>query len=255
MNPQNESAISFNWLKERAGLLDKKSQACQKWERIKNEMLTVTQQIISLQDWASDYWICKGFQVNPYFVAKWAPPDALDEWPSAEINFGQIRPTNHRDFLQILSGAKVSPEINSNDAVREFYLWDDVTATRGDVAMHKAQYVRAWLFTALGPLLMSIPLSPQDSVEELSAETINRLFIPKEFKEILWGVQFSEGYIETLYNCRKSVNGNLSLSTTQVGQGDEWMKHWQWLSKTIDAGDALEAVQLSARMLRSVPLL
>jgi len=256
MNFQNESAISFNWLKEQVGLGNNSgSQTIEIWERIKKQMRNVDQVVVSLQDWVSDYWICKGAQVNPHFAAKWMPPDDLDEWPMMDVQLNDALSTNHNSFLKILSSAKVDLELHSDNAVREFYLLDGATQVRGDTAMHQAQYVRAWLFTALGPLLMSIPLSPQLPTDQLVAETRRRLLIPKQFTIPKWGMYFSEGELEVLYNCRQTSSGYLSTGRTQVGQGEEWMRHWQWLSKTITPDEALTSVQLAARLLRSKPLL
>lgn len=256
MTPQNESAVSFKWLKEQVILGNNpNSQAIEIWERIKKQMRNVDQVVISLQDWISDYWICKGAQVQLNFAAKWAPPDDLDEWPTMDVQFNDALSTNHDSFLKILSSAKVDLEFDSDNAVQEFYLLDGATQFIGDTAMHQAQYVRAWLFTAFGPLLMSIALSPQHNTDQLFAETRRRLLIPRQFIVPKWAVWFSEGELEILYNCRLTANGNLSTGTTQIGQGEEWMRHWQWLSKSITSDQALTSVQLAARLLRSKPLL
>jgi hypothetical protein len=251
MSFSNESAISFNWLREQAGLDVPTGKVSATWDRIKTQMRNMDQVIVSTQDWVSDYWICKGAQIKTVFAAKWEPPDELDAWPVMELPLKNVRPTNYKQFLAILARAKVDGSYDSDDAVQKFYALDDATQARGDVSMHQAQYVRAWLFTALGPLLMSVTLSPQHHADALIAETVRRLLIPKQFTIAKWGLAFSEGEAEILYNCRQSPSGYLSVGTTQVGQGDEWMKHWQWLSQDIRTEDALEAVQLAARLLRS----
>lgn len=251
----NQSASSYNWLKKQVGLPE--NGACVDiWERIKGEMRGVTQSVVSIQDWVSDYWICKSAELRSGFSAKWAPPDHLDDWPmhTESTKYGDI--TNYAAFIKILDSSTDDSEYDSNEAVKRFYLLDDSWMTRGDVDMHQAEYVRAFLFIALGPLLMSITLSPQEYFNELVKETARRLAIPKSFTgKPLWGVYFSDNDLEILYNCRQSVDGNLTVSQTQVGQGDEWMKHWQWLSKSISFDDALVAVQMAAQLLRSRPLL
>ena len=254
----NESAISFNWLEEQIDS-DKVpfSNAVQTWNRIREKMRNVTQGVTSTQNWVSDFWICKRSKLSlGTYVAKWMPPDNLHDWPLSDLVTTNGTPTNYKNFSNILSAAVVDADYDSNEAVQRFYLLDKATVARGDAAMHQAQYARAWLFTALGSLLMSVALSPQVQPHQLSDETLRRLGIANNATNLpLWGMFFSEGKLEILYNCRKSISGNLTVSDRRVGQGDEWMKHWQWLSKPILFNDALVAVQMAAQLLRSRPLI
>jgi hypothetical protein len=256
MSYHNESAISFNWLKqtiepggEQPGIV------VQSWNNTRDRMRNMKQGYASSQHWVSDYWICKGIQFSGQFMAKWTPPDHIDEFPSPGLQIPHAHRTNHSYFSDILTQAPAPEGFDVNEAVNKFFALDDATIERADSPMHQAQYVRAWLFTALGPLLMSITLSPRYDQDVITSETKRRLSIHQRFKKGLFGIHFSEAELEILYNCRQSAQGNLSLSDTQVGQGDEWMKHWQWLSKTIDPHDALNAVRLTAQLMRNDTLI
>jgi hypothetical protein len=157
----NESAVSFNWLKQQTGLDDQvPSQTVQAWNKIVVQMRSVSQTIISTQQWVSDCWICKDSKFETNVAPRWSLPDKIDEWPSGNVLLAQTQPTNHGSFLKLLSSHESGLPDDSDNAVQRFYALDDGTQGRGDVAMCQAEYVRAWLFIALGPLLMSIALSP-----------------------------------------------------------------------------------------------
>lgn len=80
--------------------------------------------------------------------------------------------------------------------------------------------------------------------------------IPRELKAApLWGAQLSEGAIGILYNCRQSPLGTLSWPGIRIGQGEEWMKHWQWLSQPVRPAHVVPAIVLAAKLLRCRPLL
>lgn len=226
-------------------------------------MRATTQIFASSQDWISDFWICKTADINySGIVPKWDPPGELDEWPTLPTGLLELyspkrtRLTNHANFARLLGSATSVAESSSNAAVSQFYEIDQASTRRGDTAMIQAQYVRAWLSTALGNLLSSIALSPQTHHDELVAESRRRLLIPRELKAApLWGVQFEEGEIGILYNCRRSPLGSLSWGGIRIGQGQEWLKHWQWLSHAADPGQIAPGLSLAARLLRCRPLL
>jgi hypothetical protein len=228
-------------------------------------MRGLSQVVGSLQDWISDFWICKA--ANPSAIGRgispgWDPPDRIDEWPSMLsallLSYApdNMRRTNHFNFIRVLNAAVDVVESSSGAAVSEFYALDDATTQSADVPMIQAQYVRAWLSTALGGLLSGIALSPQMRPEALVAESRRRLLIPRTLKAApMWGVQFAEGEIGILYNCRQSPQGTLSWRGIRVGQGEEWLKHWQWLSCQVDSSQILPTIALAARLLRCRPLL
>jgi len=158
-------------------------------------------------------------------VPAWNPPDELDEWPVLGVDLdstgfsGMARPTNHAAFAGLLAGVKEVPPGGSDSAVLQFYALDDATQVLGDVPMFQAQHVRAWLATAFGNLLMSIALSPQADHEQLVAEGRRRLLIPRRLQAApKWGVQFEEGELGLLYNCRQSPQGTLDWSGMRVGR-------------------------------------
>jgi len=230
-------------------------------------MRATTQAFTSLQDWISDFWICKTADIDPLggflgIVPRWAPPNELDEWPSLPTELLEhyapepARLTNHAHFARLLSAAAEVDENSSDAAVSEFYALDGATRQRGDLAMIQAQYVRAWLSTALGNLLKGIAFSPQTDHDQLVMESRRRLLIPRELGAApAWGVQFAEGEIGILYNCRKTPGGEISLGGIRIGQGEEWLKHWQWLSQKVEPAEIVPALILAARLLRSRPLL
>ena len=225
----------------------------------------MTQTVISTQDWMSDFWICKtaepghfGLGVTP----KWDPPDEMDEWPALPAEFlerytpQRTRPTNHAAFARLLSAAPDAAESSSDDAVLQFYALDQATTERGDAAMTEAQHVRAWLTTAVGSLLRGMALSPQSAHDELVAAARTRLLVPRQLGVApVWGAHFSEGEIGVLYNCRVTAHGNFTWGGIRIGQGEEWLQHWQWLSRPIDSAGLASALRLAARLLRCRPLL
>jgi hypothetical protein len=259
---ENESAISFRWLKENLGLQEVSS----RWQQVRADMRATTQIVSSTQDWMSDFWICKTADINPLgsgVVPNWNPPDELDEWPTVPTELLELyapersRPTNYGSFARLLGSATAVAESSNDAAISEFYALDDRAGMPQEkVALIQAQYVRAWLATAVGNLLSSIALSPQTYHAELVAESRRRLLIPRELRAApMWGVQFAEGEIGILYNCRQSPSGNLSWGGIRIGQGEEWLKHWQWLSQAVDPAQIAPALPLAARLLRCRPLL
>jgi hypothetical protein len=215
-----------------------------------------------LQDWISDFWICKTANASELGVRPgWDPPDEIDEWPSVPSGLlqayapEQMRRTNHSAFLSLLNAAPDVVESSSDAAVSEFYALDQATTRIADLAMIQAEYVRAWLSTAVGNLLSSIVLSPQLD-EPLERESRRRLLIPRELKAApKWGAQLSEGLVAIVYNCRQSPLGTLSWRGIRIGQGEEWMKHWQWLSQPVQAAHVGPVIVLAAKLLRCRPLL
>src|SRR5262249_49314713 len=153
------------------------------------------------------------------------PPGELDEWPTPDFDWcadrgpGVARLTNHEAFLRLLARVPDAPESTSDAAVIQFYEWDQATRSHGDIVRAQGDHVRAWLATAFGHLLMSIALSPPSYAAELVAETHRRMLIPRQLGVApQWGVQFAEGELSLLYNCRQSANGTLNCSGIRSGQ-------------------------------------
>lgn len=272
----NESAASFKWLMDNLGLgaaagkspsLGEGDSRCSNsWRQVRDSMRATTQIVSSTQDWISDFWICKTADINPLgsgVVPRWQPPDELDEWPTVPAELLErytpqgTRPTNHANFERLLNSATTVTERSSDAAVAEFYaLADRAQMPQEHLARIQDQYVRAWLSTAFGNLLSSMALSPQAYHDQLVTESRKRLLIPRELKAApMWGIQFAEGQIGILYNCRQTPSGNRSWRGIRIGQGEEWLKHWQWLSEPVDAALIAPALPLAARMLRCRPLL
>lgn len=259
---ENESAISFKWLTENLAL---GADVSNQWQQVRDSMRATTQIFASMQDWISDFWICKTADVNQIgsgVVPKWDPPNEFDEWPTVPAELLELyapegtRPTNHDQFTRLLSSATEVAESSNDATVSQFYELNTRAGMQGGLALIQAQYVRAWLSTAVGNLLSSIALSPQSYHDELVAESGRRLLIPRGLGAApLWGVQFEEGEIGILYNCRQSPLGTLSSSGIRIGQGEEWLKHWQWLSQPVDPAQIAPALGLAARLLRCTPLL
>ncbi|MEO7859099.1 MAG: hypothetical protein ABIU05_01445 [Nitrospirales bacterium] len=266
-NLHNESAVSFRWLKKKLGLdVEAPSRCSTSWQQIRDSMRATTESIHSRQDWISDFWICKTACISPAGIGgiatKWDPPNEVDDWPTSQdfldhyARVERTQQTNHGNFARLLGSATDVAESSSDAAVSQFCALDDASTKRGDLPMIQAQYVRAWLCTALGNLLMSIALSPQTNHDQLITESQRRLLIPRNLGAApLWGVNFEEGEIGILYNCRQSPLGNLSWGGIRIGQGKEWMNHWLWLSQAVDPKQIAPALLLAARLLRCRPLL
>lgn len=261
---ENESALSVRWLRQNIGLTGIGPDFCGSlWVRTRDAMRSSTQIIGSLQDWISDFWLCRNADAHPFLgvAPRWDPPDELDEWPALTSGLEErykpehVRRTNHVRFTQLL-GSTGEPSEDWSDAAREFFELNLETMEQADPAMVQAEHVRAWLATALGNLLSSIALSPNLDRETLIAESRRRLLIPRELRAApKWGAQFLEGEIGILYNCRKSPLGSLSWRGIRVGQGEEWLKHWDWLSHSVQPQHIVRALRLAARLLRCRPLL
>ena len=185
----NESAISLRWLKKNLRIGMEASSLCNgSWQRVRDSMRATTQTFASIQDWISDFWICKTADVNRVgigIVPKWDPPNELDEWPTLttellELNLPERpRLANHGSFASLLDSAPDVMEASSNAAVSEFYALNEAWREQGDLAMVQAEWVRAWLSTCLGNLLSSIALSPQTEHDILVAESRRRLLLPR----------------------------------------------------------------------------
>lgn len=264
MAASNESACSYRWLTTSLVRSGASELVDSSWQRIRGQMRTVSQSVVSTQDWISDFWICKTAApgVTGNVQPKWDPPDELDEWPSVPSGFldlytpDNLQPTNHAHFGDVLAAAGDVAENSSDAAVSEFALINQVELSGLLAAKIHAQHVRAWLCTAVGNLLSSIALSPQAHHDALAQESRRRLLIPRTLNAApLWGFQFSEGEIGILYNCRNSPLNTLSWRGIRVGQGEDWSKHWQCLSHAVQPGPLCGAVALAARLLRCRPLL
>jgi hypothetical protein len=179
-------------------------------------------------------------------------------WPTTELDLnvidslGGTQTTSHQAFERVLASVGAIPHDSDDLPVRQFFELDQATTARGDVAMRQSQHVRAWLATAFGNLLASIALSPQSPHDQLVVETRRRLLIPRSLKAApMWGVPFEEGELGLLYNCRQNPQGTrLRWRGMRVGQGEEWMKHWGWLSSFLQVEHTLPAVHLAARLMR-----
>lgn len=265
-DPANESAVSYRWLTRNLGLDGGAPGRCgRSWREVRESMRSTTQTIFSTQDWVSDFWLCKTAAADSFGLGvtpAWDPPDEMDEWPALPAHLlerytpGTTRPTNHAAFARLLRSAGDAAEGGSDEAVLQFHALDQATTQRGDAAMTQAQQVRAWLTTALGSLLRGVALVPQAAHDELVAAARSRLLVPRELGAApAWGLQFAEGEIGILYNCRVSPHGSYLWGGIRIGQGEEWLQHWLWLSRAIDAEGLAAALRLTARLLRCRPVL
>ena len=124
MDPTNESAASFRWLIQSLGVADTSSPCRRSWQHVCDRMRGISQSIVSLQDWISDFWICKTANASELGVRPgWDPPDEIDEWPSVPSGLlqayapEQMRRTNHSAFLSLLNAAPDVVESSSDAAV------------------------------------------------------------------------------------------------------------------------------------------
>lgn len=83
-------------------------------------MRATTQIFGSIQDWISDFWLCKTADVSigGVLVPRWDPPHELDQWPALPSGLQEryapdnARRIDHARFLQLLDSALIlSPEL------------------------------------------------------------------------------------------------------------------------------------------------
>src|SRR5258707_11791925 len=108
----NEAAISFRWLAQNLTLGGPAVSRCgRSWEEVRSSMRMTTQQFVSMQDWISDFWICKTAENGTFgsgIAPKWEPPEEFGEWATLPAQLvkaytpERARPTNHARFGRLL---------------------------------------------------------------------------------------------------------------------------------------------------------
>ena len=264
-----ESAATLAWLARSLELEDNdpSSPVSLAWDEIKQRMLGIAragQRIIHMQDWISDPWLARNSRPTGMVAGLapvWDPPERLAEWPTlgvrdviARIPYA-ARQTNHQTFLDLLAETREPSAPNAIGAVQRFYKMEAAISRHRDVRMVQGEHVRAWLDTSVGRLLMGIALTPPEHPEMLFRATLARLAMPRQISlPVTWFSDFEERYLDLLYNSRVTPDGQLTTSAVRVGQGEEWREHWGWLSCDIGPAEAIEALQLAAKIMRSIPL-
>lgn len=258
---RNESALSYAWLSESIG-----QPAQSHWDRICGQMRSVDQPVVYTQDWVSDFWLARNSKSNldlDMLMPGWDPPERVNEWPQLGVEALRgslgVR-TNHAAFVGLLDQNAVSVVSDHDEALKVFEQRESEIRQHADVRMIQGEHVRAWIGTALGRLLMGIALTPQDSTAPDSTAlvqlTLERLVVPLQFELPVARLNaFEEWRLDRLYNYRTSPDSTLMVaSDVRMGQGEEWREYWQWLSVDIGVAEALDALEVAARLMRCVPL-
>jgi hypothetical protein len=258
----NESAATFAWLTR---AIDSKL-VRQAWRETRDDMRRpVDQRIIAGAYWYSDPWLVKGATPSAVVAVAptWNPPDALDEWPTFDVErvveaIGiAAQRTRHEALGKVLDA---TVQVDSGDAaaaVGRFYQMEDEIERHGDARMVQGEHLRAWLTTAVGPLLRGGLLTPRVADEDLAWVTANRLALPFQFElPTEWTAmnRYEEKHLDVLYNLKmaEAAPAPFDPAGVRVGQGEPWRESWGWLSRDIGFEEMHESVQLTARVMRRV---
>ncbi len=265
MSAHNESAISLRWL-----LDDIEEPLAAAWSEVRDQMRRPTGQTISsLVDWISDPWIAKGVRATDVMrtaIPMWAPPENFDEWPSFGVKAllaaasVPVTPTRNDTLSAILAAAPVDT-LGAAGALEEFNAWEGLIQQHGDQHMILGDQVRAWVLAAVGSLLRGIAFtSTEVDPEAIANVTAFRMGIPSQLQlPRNWVISnfFGERHLELLLNMTIQANGELAPldpADLRVGQGLQWKLAWGWLSRDVPAELTLSAIQMAARLLRSIGL-
>ncbi|WP_214413399.1 hypothetical protein [Sphaerisporangium fuscum] len=245
---RNEAAASLAWLTGALGLAGgaRPGPVAEAWAEIRERMRRPYDPVLPPSaGWTSDPWLARG-------PGTWNPPEPLDEWPSYDVTSlvesfraTAVRTRPHRPPSVAQSGRGA--------AVGEFTRMRDTRTV-------PAEHVRAWLTSAVGPLLREVMLTPDDSPGDLADLAAERLSIPRQINlPVSWALanQFAERHLDLLYNLTTSADGRLSFrgaADIRTGQGEGWREHWAWLSRDLPLPEMREALRLAARLMRCDPV-
>jgi hypothetical protein len=264
----NESAATLQWLVDRLGIdsSDDDQPVRTAWSDVRTSMRLASssgQLILQSVDWVSDFWLARGAVPTPLLnqiAPSWMPPDEIDEWPAwdAEEAISSLADratrSNHGRFEAALQAATAPTDAEATAAAaleRYVELKAGLVPRVFDVPAILTEHVRVWLASAVGHLLMSAALAPQNDVEAMAREVARRIDLPLQIG-LQQGMidQFGDRHLELLYNARMQPDGRLRIGAVRIGQGEEWRDHWLALGFDIGAEETLVAVQMAATLMR-----
>lgn len=269
---QNESAATLRWLVGQLGLDvgDDTNRVRSEWTDVRMAMLQQSasgQRILESVDWVSDFWLTRGAVTTSLInqlAPVWMPPDEIDHWPSFDVRDAlapfsdRSRRSNHDAFKAAVEAtpAPIKPDESAAVALNWYLELKSALVPRVfDVQAIQTEHARIWLAAAFGHLLMFAALSPQIDVEATAHEVARRLAIPLQVGRQRGLLdQFGDRHLEILYNARMLPDRRIQLGAVRIGQGEEWRDHWLALTFQIGAQDALDAVQMAARLMRCTSL-
>jgi hypothetical protein len=250
----NECAATLAWLNARLGLSDDatSSSVREAWATTRSQMLRGTQAIVQTQNWISDYWLARSTMNSALNLApRWDPPHEIHEWPS--LGVGDVVEQSGLVWRRTTPTPSVGPSVGADDASDAALSFGELRSgikQHRDVPMKQVEHVRAWLGTALGHLLMSVPLTPAEDVAQLAENSLTRLRLAQKIPLAEIVNEYEERRLDLLYNLRVTPEGFLQSSEIMIGQGEEWREHWGWLSDPLATDEMLDALRLAARLLR-----
>ena len=269
----NQSAATCQWLLTQLSL-DKNadtSRVRSAWDDVRTRMLREAnngQLIVQPVDWISDFWVARG-AVIPWplsnLAPRWMPPDEIDRWPTFDVDkvipalSDSARKSNHDAFIQTIqtTPAPANPDDSAVDALEQYLTLKSVLVPRVyDIPAIKTEHVRIWLASSIGHFLRFAPLVPPGNVETVALEIVRRLGISAQLaSEENMVNQMGDRNLEILYNANMLPDERALVGAIRIGQGEEWRDHWQTLSFEISPEETLDAVRMSAKLMRCPALI
>ncbi|MBB5629953.1 hypothetical protein [Sphaerisporangium krabiense] len=256
---RNESSASFTWLAAALGLRPGRGPVAEAWADTRDTMREPRNQSVAYPtDWTSDPWLARGARITGagMITPCWAPPDGIDEWTAPDVTGVVAAFASAAQRTRPQAPAREVPGNVPGGAESAFLRGQAEPGGRDAAGRARAQHVRAWLGCAVGPLIRDVLLSADPDPGAVAAATAARLETPRRIKlPASWAAanQFSEKYLDLLYNMRTAPDGRLAFpdaAGVRIGQGEGWREHWTWLSRDIGLGDLREALRVAARLMR-----
>jgi hypothetical protein len=230
------------------------------WKKYASHRSRETAHIVWLANWPHDFWMAHGTERIPSgdLSPVWRFDGPLDEWPTflaaERLPEGTSSNTKSSILEHVLASARPATSSAADTALEQFYALDASIQAHGDLNMAKCNQVRAWLSASLGNLLSAITLTPNKSSETLTEVTVQRLAIAARAQPEFQGAVVP-GWtdVDVLYNAEVNSEG-IFFRATRQGQGTEWRDHWRWIRESMDAGEMLQVIRITAGILRSSPL-